>query len=277
MTTGVKRLILSSLRYLLVVAATLLLLFPVYIMVSTSLKFEVDAFSSPPKWLFRPTLENYVAVLGKAGFFRFFVNSVIVSLSSTAATVLVAALAAYPLARNRFSGKRAVVGATLFLRMIPPVILVVPVYVFFNSIRLTNGRLALFVIYTALNLPFNIWILRTFIMDLPYELDESAFIDGCSPFAVFAKIVLPLLAPAIAIASVFSFRLAWNEFILSLVLTNRATRTLPVAVSLYITDTGTEWGKITAIATIIAIPAFIFTFSAARSLITGLTAGAVKG
>jgi multiple sugar transport system permease protein len=277
MTTGVKRLTLSSLRYLLVVAATLLLLFPVYIMVSTSLKFEVDAFSSPPKWLFRPTLENYVAVLGKAGFFRFFVNSVIVSLSSTAATVLVAALAAYPLARNRFSGKRAVVGATLFLRMIPPVILVVPVYVFFNSIRLTNGRLALFVIYTALNLPFNIWILRTFIMDLPYELDESAFIDGCSPFAVFAKIVLPLLAPAIAIASVFSFRLAWNEFILSLVLTNRATRTLPVAVSLYITDTGTEWGKITAIATIIAIPAFIFTFSAARSLITGLTAGAVKG
>jgi multiple sugar transport system permease protein len=277
MTTGVKRLILSSLRYLLVVAATLLLLFPVYIMVSTSLKFEVDAFSSPPKWLFRPTLENYVAVLGKAGFFRFFVNSVIVSLSSTAATVLVAALAAYPLARNRFSGKRAVVGATLFLRMIPPVILVVPVYVFFNSIRLTNGRLALFVIYTALNLPFNIWILRTFIMDLPYELDESAFIDGCSPFAVFAKIVLPLLAPAIAIASVFSFRLAWNEFILILVLTNRATRTLPVAVSLYITDTGTEWGKITAIATIIAIPAFIFTFSAARSLITGLTAGAVKG
>jgi multiple sugar transport system permease protein len=277
MTAGVKRLTLSSLRYLLVVAATLLLLFPVYIMVSTSLKFEVDAFSSPPKWLFRPTLENYVAVLGKAGFFRFFVNSVIVSLSSTAATVLVAALAAYPLARNRFSGKRAVVGATLFLRMIPPVILVVPVYVFFNSIRLTNGRLALFVIYTALNLPFNIWILRTFIMDLPYELDESAFIDGCSPFAVFAKIVLPLLAPAIAIASVFSFRLAWNEFILSLVLTNRATRTLPVAVSLYITDTGTEWGKITAIATIIAIPAFIFTFSAARSLITGLTAGAVKG
>jgi len=277
MTQTARSTLSSAIRYTLVIVATVVCLFPVYEMVTTSLKLEVDAFTVPPKWLFIPTFENYVAVLEKAGFFRYFVNSLIVAVSSTATSVFVAALAAYPLAKNRFHGKRGVLGATLFLRMIPPVILVVPVYVFFNSIRLSNGLVSLFIVYTALNLPFAIWILRTFMMELPYELDESAFLDGCSPFSVFLKIVLPLTTPGIAVASIFSFRLSWNEFILSLVLTNRNTRTLPVAVSLYITDTGTEWGKITAIATIIAIPAFIFTFTAARSLIAGLTAGAVKG
>ncbi len=277
MTQKARSVLSSAIRFTLVIVATAVCLFPVYEMVTTSLKLEVDAFTVPPKWLFIPTFENYVAVLEKAGFFRYFVNSLIVAVSSTATSVFVAALAAYPLAKNRFHGKRGVLGATLFLRMIPPVILVVPVYVFFNSIRLSNGLVSLFIVYTALNLPFAIWILRTFMMELPYELDESAFLDGCSPFSVFLKIVLPLTTPGIAVASIFSFRLSWNEFILSLVLTNRNTRTLPVAVSLYITDTGTEWGKITAIATIIAIPAFIFTFTAARSLIAGLTAGAVKG
>jgi multiple sugar transport system permease protein len=277
MTQKARSVLSSAIRFTLVIVATAVCLFPVYEMVTTSLKLEVDAFTVPPKWLFIPTFENYVAVLEKAGFFRYFVNSLIVGVSSTATSVFVAALAAYPLAKNRFHGKRGVLGATLFLRMIPPVILVVPVYVFFNSIRLSNGLVSLFIVYTALNLPFAIWILRTFMMELPYELDESAFLDGCSPFSVFLKIVLPLTTPGIAVASIFSFRLSWNEFILSLVLTNRNTRTLPVAVSLYITDTGTEWGKITAIATIIAIPAFIFTFTAARSLIAGLTAGAVKG
>jgi multiple sugar transport system permease protein len=160
--------------------------------------------------------------------------------------------------------------------MIPEVILAVPVFVLFNRLGLTS-RLGLIIVYTALNLPFNIWVLRTFIMELPFELEESAIIDGCNDFTVFTRIVLPLIGPGLAVASIFTFRIAWNEFILSLVLTNRFTRTLPVAISMYLTDTGTEWGRITAIATIIAIPAFIFTFTAAKSLIMGLTAGAVKG
>jgi multiple sugar transport system permease protein len=120
-------------------------------------------------------------------------------------------------------------------------------------------------------------VLKAFIADIPYSLDESAIIDGCHDGTVFYRIILPLIAPGVAVASIFTFRIAWNEYILSLVLTNRYTRTLPVAVSLYLTDAGTEWGKITAIATIIAVPAFIFTFTAAKRIITGMTAGAVKG
>ncbi len=272
-----RTILINVLKYLFIILIAILLLFPIYMMITTSLKMEVDAFSIPPKWIFKPTFTNYVAVLTKAGFMRYFINSLAVALFSTLLSTGIAALAAFPLARYHFPGKRGVVASTLFLRMIPPVILVVPVYVFFNKIHLTNGIISLIIIYTALNLAFNIWILRAFIMEIPNELDESAYIDGCSPFKVFLQIITPLLAPGMAVTSIFSFRLAWNEFILGLVLTNRVTRTLPVAVSLYITDTGTEWGKITAIATIIAIPAFIFTFTAARNLITGLTAGAVKG
>jgi len=170
-----------------------------------------------------------------------------------------------------------IVMSTLLLRMIAPVVLVIPIYILWSNFGLVNTRMGLSLTYVALNLSFNIWVLRTFIAEIPIELEEAALIDGCSEVTIFFRIILPLIAPGLAVASIFTFRIAWNEFILSLVLTNRYTRTLPVAVSLYLTDHGIEWGQITAIATIIAIPAFIFTFTAAKSLIMGLTAGAVKG
>lgn len=264
-------------KYVVIVAGAVVVLFPIYEMLTTSLKFEVDAFKLPPQWIFKPTLQNYADVLFGAKFGLYFFNSVVVAVAATVASVALGALAGYGLARWRFHGKTAMIVGALLLRMIPPVILVVPVFVLFNNMGMTDGRLGLILIYTALTLPFNIWVLRTFIMELPKELEESAIIDGCNDLTVFTRIVVPLIAPGLSVAGIFTFRIAWNEFILSLVLTNRTTRTLPVAVSLFLTDTGTEWGKITAIATIIAIPAFIFTFTAAKSLIMGLTAGAVKG
>jgi multiple sugar transport system permease protein len=205
------------------------------------------------------------------------VNSIIIALTSTLLSVMLGALAGYALARFKFMGKGVIEMSTLLLRMIAPVVLVIPIYILWSKFGLVNTRMGLSLTYVALNLSFNIWVLRTFISEIPIELEEAALIDGCSEITIFFRIILPLIAPGIAVASIFTFRIAWNEFILSLVLTNRYTRTLPVAVSLYLTDHGIEWGQITAIATIIAIPAFIFTFTAAKSLIMGLTAGAVKG
>ena len=131
--------------------------------------------------------------------------------------------------------------------------------------------------YTGLNLPFAIWVLRSFINEIPVELDEAALMDGCSEIGIFFRIIFPLIIPGIAAVSIFVFRIAWNDFLLALVLTNRFTRTLPVATSLYLTDHGIQWGKLTAMGTLIALPALLFTFLAARRLIKGLTAGAVKG
>ncbi|HKK64809.1 MAG TPA: carbohydrate ABC transporter permease [Clostridia bacterium] len=265
------------LRYVFIIVFAAFALFPIYEMVATSLKNEVDAFSIPPKWVFIPTFKNYQEVLFEGKFFTYFYNSIFVALTATVLSVAAGALGAYSLARFKFKGKKLVVLGTLLMRMVPPVILVVPIFLLYNQLGVTNARMSLALVYVALNLPFNIWVLRTFIMEVPKELEESAQMDGCSHMMTFRRIILPLIAPGLSVASIFTFRISWNEFILSLVLTNRNTRTLPVAVSLYLTDTGTEWGKITAIATIIAIPAFIFTFTAAKSLIMGLTAGAVKG
>jgi multiple sugar transport system permease protein len=266
-----------ALRYIFIIVFAIFALFPIYEMVATSLKNEVDAFSIPPKWIFLPTFRNYQEVLFEGKFFTYFYNSIIVATTATAVSVAAGALGAYSLARFKFRGKKLVVLGTLLMRMVPPVILVVPIFLLYNRLGISDARMSLALVYVALNLPFNIWVLRTFIMEVPKELEESAQIDGCSHMAIFRRIIIPLIAPGISVASIFTFRISWNEFILSLVLTNRNTRTLPVAVSLFLTDTGTEWGKITAIATIIAIPAFIFTFTAAKSLIMGLTAGAVKG
>jgi multiple sugar transport system permease protein len=264
-------------RYVVVVLGAAISLFPIYVMITTSFKVRTDAFSIPPKWFFVPTLQNYIHVLFSQNFFRYFVNSIVIGLAATFFSVVLGALAAYALARFKFMGKGVVIMSTLLLRMVAPVILVIPIFILWNKLGLVNGRFGLILTYVALNLSFNIWVLRTFILEIPVELEEAALIDGCGEFTIFFKIILPLIAPGLAVASIFTFRIAWNEFILSLVLTNRYTRTLPVAVSLYLTDHGIEWGQITAIATIIAIPAFIFTFTAAKSLIMGLTAGAVKG
>lgn len=277
MTLRSRKRLNTIILFIVILIGAVICLFPIYEMVSTSLKYEVEAFSIPPKWIFSPTFENYRNILFSNNFGRYFINSIIVALSTTFFSVIFGALAGYSISRFKYRGKNLFVVLTLLLRMIPPVILVIPVFVIWNSIGIANSRFGLVLVYVALNLPFNIWVLKTFISEIPYSLDESAKIDGAHDWVVFQKIIFPLIAPGLAVAGIFTFRIAWNEYILSLVLTNRYTRTLPVAVSLFLTDTGTEWGKITAIATIIAIPAFIFTFTAAKRLIMGMTAGAVKG
>ncbi len=161
--------------------------------------------------------------------------------------------------------------------MIPPAVLVVPIYVLWTFFGLADTRLGLIIVYIGLNLPFTIWVLISFISDIPLELEEAAVVDGCGPWRIFFKVILPLIKPGLAAAAIFTFRISWNEFIIALVLTNRVTRTLPVATTIYLTDTGVEWGNITAMGTLVALPAFIFTFLAAKQLIAGLTAGAVKG
>lgn len=277
MTFRTRKRLAKSVVMFFILIGTVICLFPVYEMVTTSLKNEVVAFSIPPEWIFTPTFDNYKNVLVSNNFGRYFFNSIIVALSTTFFSVMIGALAGYSISRFKYRGKKLIVILTLLLRMIPPVILVIPVFVIWNSIGLANTKIGLVLVYIALNLPFNIWVLKTFIAEIPRSLDESATIDGCNDWTIFSRIILPLIGPGVSVAGIFTFRIAWNEYILSLVLTNRFTRTLPVAVSLFLTDAGTEWGKITAVATIIAIPAFIFTFTAARSLIMGMTAGAVKG
>ena len=266
-----------TIHYLVLLLMCFFLLTPIFVMFQTSFKVETQIFSVPPVWIFFPTIQNYTDVLVMDRFSRYLTNSLIVGVVSTLFTLTFGGMAAYALVRFRFMGRGVISITTLLLRMLPPAVLAVPVFVIWSDWDLLNRRTGLILVYVAMNLPFTIWILYGFIAQIPKELEEAAVIDGCNPYQVFFRVVLPLIRPGLAAAAIFTFRIAWNEFILALVLTNRYTRTLPVATSLFLTDHGIQWGKIMAMGTLIALPPLIFTFIAARQIITGLTAGAVKG
>ena len=267
----------SSLHYVMLIALAVLCVAPIAVIFATSLRQQVDIFADPLNFIFTPTLENYRAVLEEDKFDRYLMNSLFVGLVSTAITLLLGCMAAYGLARFRFKGRTTVAYTTLLLRTVPLAVLAIPVFMIWSEWHLVNSLTGLILLYVAVNLPFTIWLLYGFVLQVPVELEEAASIDGCGPIRVFTKVLLPLMAPGLAAASIFTFRIAWNEFILALVLSDRGTRTLPVAASLYITDIGVDWGRVMAMGSLIAIPPLIFTFVAARQIITGLTAGAVKG
>ena len=267
----------SPLHYVALVLLSLICLVPIAILALTSVKTQAQIFDVRWSWLFMPTMDNYRAVIEDGHIDRYLLNSVIISVASTVLTLTLGSLCAYGLARFRFLGRSTISYSSLILRTLPPAVLAVPVYVIWSAWGINDTLFGVILIYTALNLPFTIWLLYGFIEQLPVELEEAAAIDGCGPIAVFWRIILPLLAPGLAAAAVFVFRLAWNEFILSFILTNRITRTLPASISNYITDTGVEWGKIMAAGLIIALPPLIFTFVAAKRIIGGMAAGAVKG
>jgi len=264
-------------HYTVLIVLALLCVLPILIIFATSLRQQVQIFADPLNFIFMPTLENYRAVLEEDKLDRYLLNSLFVGVVSTVVTLVLGCMAAYGLARFRFPGRQAVAYTTLLLRTVPLAVLAIPVFMIWNQWQLVNSLWGLVLLYVAVNLPFTIWLLYGFVLQVPVELEEAAAIDGCGPIRIFTKVLLPLMAPGLAAASIFTFRIAWNEFILALVLTDRQTRTLPVAASLFITDLGVDWGKVMAIASLIAIPPLIFTFVAARQIISGLTAGAVKG
>lgn len=267
----------SPLHYLVLILLSAACLLPLVILFYTSVKTQSQIFSTSWSWLIVPTMDNYTSVIQNNNIERYMGNSLKISLAATLITLMLGTMCAYAMARFRFMGREPLSYSTLILRTLPPAVLAVPVFVIWQAWGIGDTLSGVVLVYVALNLPFTIWLLYGFIDQLPIELEEAAAIDGCGPFRVFYKIVLPLLKPGLAAAAIFTFRLAWNEFILSFILTNRVTRTLPASISNYITDTGVQWGEIMAAGVLIALPPLIFTFVAAKQIITGLTAGAVKG
>ena len=267
----------TVLYYVVLVLLSLIILVPILVMFMTSLKYQVDILSSKPQFIFAPTLANYEQIFTKYNFSRYLVNSVLVGLGATFLTLLAAGMGAYGLARMQFPGRGLLAQTTLIVRAVPPAVLAVPIFALWGRWGVDDGRIGLVLFYTALNLPFVIWLLIGFIKQIPVELEEAAIVDGANPFQVFFLILLPLMRGGIAVGAIFAFRIAWNEFILALILTDRFTRTLPVQTTLFLTEQGVEWGLVTAMGSILVVPPLIITFLAARQIIAGLTAGAVKG
>ncbi len=266
----------STVVTLLVWLVTLIFIFPIFWIVFTSIKTPVQAFQIPPVWIFMPTLENYVTVFQSQPFARYFLNSTITAVISTAIALTVGTAAAYSLARFRFRAQKAISFTIFLTRMVPPVVLLVPFFVLFRNLGWTDTPWALAFSYTAFNLPFVIWLMWGFFKEIPYDLEQAAQIDGATQFGAMIRIALPLARPGLAAAAIFALINAWNEFLFALVLTGQNAKTLPVGAAQFVTNEAILWGPVNAAGTLIMLPLIIFTLLIQKHLVRGLTMGAVK-
>ena len=278
--------------YALLVALVVMSVGPIALMLATSFKMNVDIYDeSVSAFFFTPTIRNYETVLCNVlwyepahvdycdpTFGRALGNSLFIAIVSTGLTLVIGCMAAYALVRFKFMGRGAVSMTTLMMRMVPPAVLLVPVFgIWTFQYGLDQSHMGIILVYTAMNLPFVIWILQSFIVQVPIQLEEAARMDGANPVQIFFMVVLPIIKPGLAAAAIFTFRIAWNEFLLANALLGRSTRTVPVTIVNSITEYDIDWGVIMATGMLLAVPPIIFTFAASRQIITGMTAGAVKG
>lgn len=252
---------------------------PIIWIFSTSLKQNQEAISFPPKLLPQdPTLENFIFVLTDPNLVRSLTNSFIVSIGSTIISVTVSALGGYAFARFDFKGKGIIISIILGLFMIPVVINIVPLYIMLADLGLLNSLFALTLTFQILIIPLNILLLKSYFETIPKDLEESALIDGCSRIGVLRRVTIPLSMPGLAIAAVLSFRFAWNEFILAVVLANHPESTVfQVALYQFISLYRIEWGYLSAGITIAIIPVLILMLSFQKNMVRGLTLGAIRG
>jgi multiple sugar transport system permease protein len=230
----------------------------------------------PPPLIFKPTLENY-ASLWHGAFSASFVNSLLSASFSTGLALLFGIPAAYALSRWAGSGKSALGFAILVTRMAPPIAFTIPFFLFYRWIGLLDTVTGLVLVYTSFNLPLVIWMMQPFFETVPRSLEEAALVDGAKIRTIFIEIVLPMVAPGVAATAILCFLYAWNDFFFALILTRTNARTAPVAVVNFMNYEGWEWGKIAAGGSLVMAPVLIFSLAVRRYLVSGLTAGAVKG
>ena len=272
-----RRLIGAAFAYAALLALLVIFLFPLLWIVGLSLKTRIQVFASPPLFLWVPTLQNYVSVLSTGSFQTAFINSLLIAAEAVLLSMCVGVPAAYSFARFRFGGRGVLFMSLLVMRMLPPIAVLVPMYVLFSKLGLAQTRLSVVLAYTTFALPLVVWIMRGFFEELPRELEESAWVDGASRFAAFRLVVLPLVRPGLVAATILTLLLAWNDFIFAAVLTTDATRTLPVLMASFSGDVGVDWGSMTASCVLVVLPVLLFSFAAQRHLVAGLSSGAVKG
>jgi len=256
-----------------------LALFPFWWMTVTSLKRPVDIFSSVALWPQQITFDNYYRLMRDYHFGPFLMNSVVVVTAAVAVSLVLGTLAAYALARFRlrFGVRRMALYAVLLVRMLPGILLVVPLYIVLAQWGLLNTRLGLILIYAGLNTSFVVWMMQSFLEEIPRDIEEAAMVDGDSRLTALRRVVLPLAAPGLIATAIFSVIATYNDFIIALALTSTpVAQTIPVGVSTLIGKIEIQWGPMAAAGVVGALPIVIFALIVQRNFVRGLTLGAVK-
>lgn len=266
-----------SIKYLILLAFLVWTVAPVALVIMTSFKTPFDIFHVPVKWVFEPTLANYEKAFSAGDFSLYARNSLAIAVISSVISIFFSAFAAYGL--TQFNLRRAGVVSNLFLlgKLVPAITILLPLFIIMSKMRLLGTYVGPVLAHTAINLPFIIWLLMSFINDIPSDLISSAIIDGCSKMQVFWMIVFPLLRPALASSVILAMQLSWNELLFSLQLTDVHTYTLPVGIAKFVGSISVDWGKSSAAATVTMAPMIIIGFFIQKYLIQGMTMGSVKG
>ncbi len=270
--------------------ATLLLVvwtvLPFFWILITSLKEPRDMLSVPPTLVFRPTAENYEAIFigrqrglyasARPDFPRFFVNSVIISSGAVALSVVAGVLAAYALARYTFPLKEGLAFLFLSFRFAPFITFLIPLYILYQRLGLYNTYPGLILAYQLITLPFTIWMLRSFFMEIPLEVEEAAKIDGCSWWGVLTRVILPLSLPGVAVTVILGFMFSWNAFNYPLMLAGRQTFPVTVGAIQFISYEQVLWGQMAAASLVAVVPQLLLSLLVQKYIVRGLTMGAVR-
>lgn len=269
-----KRLVKNVLFYLSVALILFVLLFPFVWMILASFKKNADILNVEKMINFVPTVKNYISVFVDYDFWKPLKNSAIISVTSTALALLLGLPCAYAIGRARL---HVFSGIILTIRIIPAISFLVPWYLLFTKLGLTGTYTSLIICHLIVSLPTIIWIMIPYFETIPKELEESAKVDGSSNINSFLKIMLPLAVPGILTSGILAFVNSWNNFLFALTLSSSRTTTLPIAIYQFISYSNVNWGGIMAASVIITAPIIVISFFLQRYIITGMTAGAVKG
>lgn len=259
------------------IVALLIWLFPYLFLISTSLKPSAEVISIPARF-FPSTIsfENFIRLFERMPVFTYLGNSFVTAILSTIIAVSLGSLAAYAIARSGAKASVFLVVLVLCLKMIPTSSIAVPIFDIIINLGLYDTRLALIIVYAAINMPFVMWVMLGFYQGIPTSLDEAACIDGASSFETFYKIILPISAPGIATSAIFTVFLAWNDFLIALLLTGREAKTFTVGLSEFLSAYSLDLGPMAAGALIFSLPIMALSLVAQKYIIGGLTSGAVK-
>jgi len=272
-----------------IIISLIFYLIPIYWIIATSLKRWPDIFSSSPKIFFKPTVDNYVGlmtvrsmtpegpkIVGASPYPRQLLNSVIIGFVSTALAVSLGTISAYAFSRFKIKGKNDLLFFILSTRMLPPVVVVIPLFLMYRILHLIDTHFGLILLYTTFNVSFATWLMKGFIDEIPKEYEEAALVDGYTRFNAFIKIVLPQAVTGIAATAVFCLITAWNEFAFALIMTQTKSITAPPSLASRMGSSGVEWGQIAAGTFLFLLPVVVFTFIMRKHLLRGVTFGAIK-
>jgi ABC-type glycerol-3-phosphate transport system permease component len=265
--------------YAVLAVAAFIALFPLFWTLSTSIKARNDTFALPPRFLaFEPTWKNYAALFDTRGFTQIYLNTITITLASTFLCVAVSTLAAWSLARApRFRARRPLEVSLILVRAIPAIVIMVPLFTITSRLGVYDNHFALILLYAAINMPFATWLMTSFVEQVPASLEQSAAVDGAARWQILLLVVLPLILPGMAATTIFVALLAWNEFLIPVMLAGNSAKTLPVFISGFISARNLDWGPMAAASSLAIVPIAVLTVAAQRWLISGLSSGAIKG